>query len=66
MRYISVKEAAEKWGISTRRVQALCECERITGIYRLGNAWAIPEDAHKPIDARTKIAKAYKENAVNK
>jgi len=62
MRYISVKEAAEKWGISTRRVQALCECKRITGIFRLGNAWAIPGDALKPIDARTKIAKSYKES----
>lgn len=60
MKYIGVKEAAEKWGISTRRVQALCECKRITGIYRLGNAWAIPDDALKPIDARTKIAKVLK------
>lgn len=60
MKYIGVKEAAEKWGISTRRVQALCECKRITGIYRLGNAWAIPDDALKPIDARTKIAKVFK------
>ncbi len=30
--FISVKEAAEKWGISERRVQKLCEEERIGGV----------------------------------
>lgn len=62
---MSVREAAEKWGISTRRVQALCECERIAGLYRLGNAWAIPVDTLKPVDARTKNAKVCKEKAAN-
>lgn len=41
--YISVKEAAEKWGISERRVQKLCEGNRIEGIVRFGHAWMIPE-----------------------
>lgn len=36
--YISVKEAAEKWGISERRVQKLCEGNRIEGIVRFGHA----------------------------
>ena len=26
---------------------------RIKGVFKLGDAWAIPEDAEKPIDART-------------
>ena len=39
--YISVKEAAEKWGISERRVQKLCEGNRIEGIVRSGHAWMI-------------------------
>ena len=29
MDYISTKEAAEKWGISERRIQKLCEDNRI-------------------------------------
>jgi hypothetical protein len=52
--YMSAKEAALKWGITDRRVQVLCEQERIEGIFRLGNAWAIPANAEKPNDARRK------------
>jgi len=54
MEYITAKEAAEKWSISQRRVQVLCEQERIKGAVRLGWAWAIPKDAQKPVDARLK------------
>jgi len=53
--YISVKQAAEKWGISQRRVQILCGQGRIQGVFKLGNSWAIPTDAEKPYDARRKI-----------
>lgn len=31
MNFISVKEAAEKWGISERRIQKLCAEKRIDG-----------------------------------
>ena len=54
MDYITAKEAAEKWGISQRRVQLLCEQGRVTGAVRLGWAWAIPKEADKPADARRK------------
>ncbi len=50
--YISVKEAAEKWGISERRVQKLCEENRIEGIVRFGHTWMIPREAKKPADQR--------------
>lgn len=52
MQYLSIKEAAEKWGISRRRVQLLCSQDRIEGTIRIGNTWAIPFDAFKPDDAR--------------
>jgi len=52
MEYITAKEAATKWGISERRVQVLCEQGRIEGVQRLGKAWAIPENALKPLDKR--------------
>lgn len=54
MEYITAKEAAEKWGISQRRVQVLCEQDRVDGAKRHGWAWAIPKDAPKPADARLK------------
>jgi len=52
MDYITTKQAAEKWGISERRVQVLCVQGRIKGVVRLGWAWAIPIDAQKPYDKR--------------
>lgn len=54
--YISVKEAAEKWGISDRRVRALCSEGKISGAVRHGRAWQIPADAVKPEDGRLKSA----------
>ena len=57
MEYMTAKEAAEKWGISQRRVQVLCEQRCIENIQRLGKAWAIPNDANKPLDARLKEIK---------
>ena len=36
MDYISVKQATEKWKISERRIQKLCECGRIDGVLRFG------------------------------
>ena len=46
--YISVKEAAERWDISERQVQKLCVTDRIPGVTRFSNTWAIPEDTPKP------------------
>lgn len=59
--YISAKEAAEKWGISERRIQKLCEEKRIDGVIRFGHAWMIPTEAKKPIDGRTKQGKVQKD-----
>jgi excisionase family DNA binding protein len=57
MEYMSVLEAAKKWGISERRVQKLCEENRIPGVSKLGFMWLIPKTAKKPLDGRTKQAK---------
>ena len=53
--YITVKQAAEKWGISDRRVRILCAEGKILGAYQEGRAWKIPYDAIKPTDGRYKI-----------
>ena len=52
--YITVKQAAEKWGISDRRVRVLCSEGKIPGAYQEGRAWKIPHDAAKPTDGRYK------------
>ena len=54
MDFISVQEAASKWGISERRIQKLCEENRISGVVRFGRMWLIPKDTSKPKDARRK------------
>ena len=58
LEYISAPEAAKKWGISERRVQKLCEENRISGAARLSRMWLIPKDAGKPVDGRLKISKS--------
>ena len=52
MEYMSAREAADKWGISQRRVAVLCSEQRIEDATMIGNMWIIPTTAEKPLDAR--------------
>lgn len=52
--FMSVTQAAEKWGISDRRIRVLCSEGKIPGTYREGRVWKIPIDAQKPADGRYK------------
>lgn len=52
---MTVQEAAKLWELSERRVQKLCEGNRIENVVRLSRVWLIPKDAKKPVDARKKI-----------
>lgn len=45
MKYLSAAQTAEKWGVSARRVQILCNEDRIPGAIHVGFVWAIPDDA---------------------
>jgi len=45
---ITVKEAAERWGVTVRRVQDLCKRGEIQGALRWGRTWMIPSDATYP------------------
>lgn len=58
MDYITTKEAAEKWGISDRRVLQFCNEGRIDGAVKMGNTWLIPKSAEKPADGRFKNLKS--------
>ena len=54
--YMTVKQAAEKWGISDRRVRILCAEGKISGAYQEGRGWKIPANATKPADRRYKTS----------
>lgn len=54
MNYLSVAQIAEKWDMTPRRVQVLCNEGRIVGAQRVGNVWTIPENAEKPADEEKK------------
>ena len=51
MRYISVTDAAKKWGISERSVRNYCANGRVVGARLVGKIWELPETAQKPARA---------------
>ncbi|WP_420835660.1 DNA-binding protein [Angelakisella massiliensis] len=58
--YITVQEAAEKWGVTPRQVQILCKENRIMGASRMSRIWIIPENAEKP--TKDSITRTRKKN----
>ncbi len=61
MEYMTIKDAAKKWGLSERRVQEICVLNKVPGVIKFGHEWAIPKDAIKPVDQRIKSGKYVKE-----
>ncbi|MCL2163189.1 MAG: helix-turn-helix domain-containing protein [Oscillospiraceae bacterium] len=61
MEWMTVKETSQLWNVSGRRVQILCDTGKVNGATRLGNMWIIPRGTPKPIDGRTKAARAKKQ-----
>ena len=61
MNYITIKEAAEKWCMSTRAITYHVVAGRIDGAIKTGNTWLIPKDAAKPEDKRRRKAPAQVE-----
>lgn len=58
MKYISVNEFAEKFGISERTVRNYCMSGKIEGAFLTGKTWNIPQDATPPLrkEAKRKIS----------
>ena len=50
MDYMTLKEASEKWGVTTRWITA----GRIPGAVKMGTVWLIPKGSEKPADRRRK------------
>lgn len=48
MKYMSVKDAAKKWGVSDRSVRGYCANGKIDGAFLTGKIWNIPKTAKKP------------------
>ena len=60
MEYLSIRQTAEKWGLSKRRIQVLCSENRTPGAMKVDSSWVIPADAEKPVDARIRSGKCIK------
>lgn len=60
MDYMTLKEAAEKWGVTPRRVNYYCAGGRIPGAVKMAGVWLLRKDAVKPVDGRTKEGRAQK------
>jgi len=54
---MTTKEAAEKWKITSRRVNELIRGGQIENAYKIGAAWVMPADTQKPSDMRIKNGK---------
>ena len=48
MNYISVADAAKKWGVSERSVRNYCAEGRVKGAMLVGKTWMIPAETEKP------------------
>ena len=54
MDYMTLKEASEKWGVSSRQVNYYCVDGRIPDAVKMAGVWLIPKEAAKPADRRYK------------
>ena len=59
MDYITLREASEKWGVSSRQVNYYCVDGRIPGAVKMAGVWLLPKEAVKPVDGRTKEGCEY-------
>ncbi len=54
MEYLTVKETAQRWGVSVRTVNMHLNAGRVAGAVRKEHGWLVPANAQKPIDRRRK------------
>lgn len=60
MQYLSIRQIAEKWRLSARRINALCAEGRIGGTSKIDSYWAVLATAEKPKDGKIKSRKYIK------
>ena len=64
MDYMTLKEAAEKWGVTPSRVNYYCAAGRIPGAVKMAGVWLIPKNTEQPIDGRTKQGRCRKHETI--
>lgn len=52
---MTLKDAAEKWCVTPRRVNYYCAGVRISGAVKMAGVWLIPKEKEKPVDRRYKV-----------
>lgn len=57
MEYLTTQEVATQWGVTKRRIQAMCDKGKIPNAERIGFLWVIPKGTPKPLDGRTRTAR---------
>lgn len=57
MKYLSVSDFAQKWGLTNRSVRKYCADGKIPGAFLTGKTWNIPEDSQKPLRQKRKSSK---------
>lgn len=55
--YMRIEDAVDTWGVTPRRIQAMCAGGKIDGAIQIGRTWLIPKNTKKPPDGRTKAAR---------
>lgn len=50
--YETIRDTAERWGLTVRRVQKMCAEGKIPGVVKFGKQWAVPKNVERPKDAR--------------
>ena len=58
MDYMTLKEASNKWVVTSRWINYYCSSGRIPGAVKMGTVWLIPKDSQKPADQRFKSARS--------
>ena len=64
MDYMTLKEAAEKWGVTPRRVNYYCAGERIPGAVKMAGVWLLPTE--KPLVRRSRLTGRTKQGRLLK
>ena len=57
LEYLTTQEVAMQWGVTKRRIQAMCDKGKIPNAERIGLLWVIPKGTPKPPDGRTKVVR---------
>lgn len=59
MDYMTLREASEKWGVSSRQVNYYCVEGHIPGAMKMAGVWLVPKGTGKPVDKRRKSGDDY-------